>query len=582
MVHPDKGHATDSTMQHEAQHIPGYRGRVAIAAVAALAMAMAVAAARPDAARAASASDVVERSIASARTQGALPRAEAADLLATWRRAASLEASLRRSGHITRAEELAYTRGVALDLAARGQLRSVPRLRTSLLSVWATTTVMQRSNLPDHEEVIRLPGEQAAFKRYNGRGVQFQPLETFKHAYQRATLLGDMRGARRIADRMLDLATTRGRALTWEYMFEFQGNRPPWTSGMGQGIAIETFALIGRDLGADGLRYRRTADRLLDLFTLPPSAGGVAVRQGRGSWFLLYSGAPQQRILNGHLQVLINLRRSYGVTRSPRTLRVVNAGLRGALPILYAFDTGAWSRYQLGQEADLGYHDFMTGQLRRLGELTEIPQLRDAAHRFATYRRTPPTVTGPAHTAPPIYPLRDGWRDGLIIAWRVDKASSETVRIIDAVTGDVVRVLHSGGGPGRRSIAWDGRTSADLLARPGTYAVSIRSVDIVGNGRTWQLTRPIVVRRDTSPPRVRAATVISTGARSARLAVATADHESGWVAVRVMRDGRLLAAGRAGRWGTVILDVPLSAAALRAAPISVADSAGNRTVLRVG
>ena len=50
-----------------------------------------------------------------------------------------------------------------------------------------------------------------------------------------------------------------------------------------------------------------------------------------------------------------------------------------------SYDTGAWSRYHT-READLGYHDLMTLQLRQLALKSGDPAFRAYADRFTLYR----------------------------------------------------------------------------------------------------------------------------------------------------------------------------------------------------
>ena len=79
---------------------------------------------------------------------------------------------------------------------------------------------------------------------------------------------------------MIPLAINRGGGLVWEYYFQFGGGKPPWTSAMSQGTAIE--ALTRAYLASNDARYLQLAHQALPLFTAPPPIGvRVATTLGR-------------------------------------------------------------------------------------------------------------------------------------------------------------------------------------------------------------------------------------------------------------------------------------------------------------
>ena len=43
---------------------------------------------------------------------------------------------------------------------------------------------------------------------------------------------------RALLDEALGLATQRAGGIAWEYLFHFDGGRPPWVSGLAQGTGL--------------------------------------------------------------------------------------------------------------------------------------------------------------------------------------------------------------------------------------------------------------------------------------------------------------------------------------------------------
>ena len=58
---------------------------------------------------------------------------------------------------------------------------------------------------------------------------------------------------RALLDEMVTLASERGGALAWEYLFDFGGGAPPWTSGMAQATGIQALARAGQRLRRAGV-----------------------------------------------------------------------------------------------------------------------------------------------------------------------------------------------------------------------------------------------------------------------------------------------------------------------------------------
>ncbi|MBC7461761.1 MAG: hypothetical protein H7287_10410, partial [Thermoleophilia bacterium] len=318
-------------------------------------------------------------------------------------------------------------------------------------------------------------------------------------------------------------------------------------------------------------------------FSMSPMQGGVSVPQGSGSWYLIYPFAPAQRVLNAHLQSLVSLSLFNRAYPSETTQAMIDAGVAAVLPILPKFDTGAWSRYQFGQEANLNYHDFMTDLFKKLSKdptFAGVPQFGAYYDKFAGYRVTPPNVFVPPGAWPTLIPPVDGFHDGVEVRYRVDKRSSDVVRITNPA-GALVRSYSTGGGTGWHSITWNGATAFGLAVPAGTYDVQISTRDIVGNYRRGSLTQKIEVVRDTDTPVLKSLVTRSTGAKSTIVVVRALDVSSGYLDASITIGGIRVGAVRMLRGKAGVIKVSFAAARVRTGMLKLVDSSGNVTTVPV-
>lgn len=520
--------------------------------------------------------DPVVAAINRATAQQSITPAQAGELRLDWARSAR---AARTAPTASRRAAIAAVRAYTLALARRPNGLTADRLRPALLSVRATTTVMQgRGPFPSHEQEVEVPGEVVVFTYYSGRGLQFQPFETFKQGLRELNQkTPDVVAARAIADRMLELSARRGASITWEYFFPFGGPSTPWTSAISQAIATELLYRVGDAVGEpDRARYHAAADDVARSFVRGTGVGGVGVPEGAGRFYVMYSFHPSQRILNGHLQVLINLNRYAAATGSPVARRVVDQGIAAILPMLPRFDTGAWSNYQPGQEADLGYHEFQAGQLVKLGEETGNAELASYGARFTGYLVTPPTVLFSGGPYLAIFPAADRFRDTITVPMNIDKRSRITLLVRDSEGREITRTS-TWAGRGARSITWDGRTASGARAPAGEYTGRLTLTDIAGNRAFVDLPHPLRVVADTTQPTLRLLTLVERGGTSV-LTASAFDMASGWIDARLRIDGRIVATARGPRSGTVTLRAKRPLADVRRGELLLRDTSGNELV----
>ncbi len=151
---------------------------------------------------------------------------------------------------------------------------------------------------------------------------------------------------------------------------------------MSQGTAIQALARAARRL--QDPTYLAVARRALPLFSEAPPLG-VRRRTRRGAWYLLYSYAPRQLVLNGFLQSLIGLYDLGRLGPDARARRLFRAGDAEARASVHRYDTGSWSLYEPGVRSDYSYHVLVRDFLRGLCTRTRAGPYCRTADRFTSY-----------------------------------------------------------------------------------------------------------------------------------------------------------------------------------------------------
>lgn len=541
-----------------------------VAVGAALAATCLAACATPAAARPVKHQDVVVDAIRRAAARGHITRAEQVSLGSQWRGSGRAVRSLGGA----RGQAVAAARAGVLAIARRGEL-TPSRVRGAIASVHATTWVMQHRSWPSYGDRVRIPGDAAVYGYYPGHGMQLQPL----HSFTRGNTLwmqGRYDEMAEVADRMIELSSFRSGYRTWEYYFDWQGSSGPWNSAMSQAAALQFFARAWSTTGNEACREMVVAG--LPGFAQPAWRGGLSVREGDGRWYLMYPDSRRQRILNGHLQAIIGLLDVGTIMSDARATLLATSGIDAVLPQLHRFDTGAWSRYALGQEASLEYHDLMTSQLDKLGSRTQHATFTTYAERFARYRITSASVVARSRTQHVLYPVRDGYRDRAGMQVHLDKQARVRISVVGA-DRQTVRSWGVKAARGWHVLEWDGRSRTGTQAPAGSYAVEVRSVDVAGNVGTSSFNDAFTVREDATAPHLVRAVVRSVDRATSILSIRVRDDESPWVTVRVVSGGRVVALRRIR--GHARMRLPRSTRALDNATILVTDTSGNRTRVRL-
>src|SRR3954452_10471905 len=278
------------------------------------------------------------------------------------------------------------------DMAARDQF-TPSRLPALFLTLQRNVQFWTTAPLPAPGFRTSFPGSELVYQFYPGHGIQIQWLGTFRklNGYWKAGARYDQR-AGVLLDEITGLAAERAGGLAWEYLFPFDGQKPPWVSSLAQGTGLQAMA-------REAIRLNRQADVLpiagrgLGIFQTPPPAG-VRLETDGGAHYLQYSGLPKLQIINGFIQSLVGLF-DFGQLTGDTTAQALFAqGDAAARKEVPRFDTGAWSLYSRSgsskPESDLGYHTLLRDFLNQLCKRTQAPEYCSAATHFSLDLKSPP------------------------------------------------------------------------------------------------------------------------------------------------------------------------------------------------
>jgi hypothetical protein len=383
------------------------------------------------------------------------------------------KSSLRRlSG--TRRVELGAVMG-NVEAMASANLLTPSRLPVAFLTLERNRQWWTTERLLGADQRVSFTGSKLVWEYYPGQGVEIQWLATFGKANgyffnKETTALEEL------LNEAIPLATQRAGGIAWEYMFQFDGGLPPWTSGLSQGTALQVLARAWSKTHEQ--QYLTAAQEALGIFKSGPSTG-VRVPTSAGAHYLEYTYAPSERILNGFIQSLVGLYEYAKLTGDPLGQQLFEAGDAEARAEVPRYDTGAWSKYDQSSESDLNYHELLAEFLEHLCEKTgkgppltpttgQIPGddiYCTTAKSFREDEKTPPAVELLTQN------LRTSERAGVRL--RLSKISS--VSMVVKLGSKPVWVNNVTVEGGRPRLLWL------TPSKPGSYSVTLRAKDLAGN-----------------------------------------------------------------------------------------------------
>jgi D-glucuronyl C5-epimerase-like protein len=373
--------------------------------------------------------------------------------------------------HGVRRKQLAAVLSNTRSLAAAGLLTPT-RAPLVFLTLQRNRAWWAASPLLRYGQRVSFTDSQLVWQYYPGQGIQVQWLGTFGRANGLFKFGTQDEQLRALLDEALALATARAGGIAWESMFAFDGGKPPWVSGLSQGTAVQALSRAAARFQEP--RYFEGARAGLGIFRMGPPEG-VRVDTPVGAHYLQYSFAPELHILNGFIQALNGLHDFAGFANDAEGRALFAAGEAQARVEVPTFDTGAWSLYSPGKEADLGYHvlarDFLRGLCKRLqADVAKGLPAPDGAlycataDSFTAELRQPPVLALKSTAARQKKPSK--------VTFTVNKVSSVSVALVR--DGEVIFSRTTRFGQGRHAFAFRPR-------HRGALSVRLRAVDLAGN-----------------------------------------------------------------------------------------------------
>lgn len=342
---------------------------------------------------------------------------------------------------------------------------------------------------------VGFPGSRLVWEHYAGQGIEIQWLATFgeANAYWFAHETGALE---QVLDEAIELASQRAGGIAWDYMFRFDGGAPPWTSGLSQGTGLQALARAWSATRQD--RYLTAAQQALGIFRAAPPEGVRAAPSSAGAWYLQYTYAPSEHVLNGFIQSLVGLYDYARITGDPLGQQLFEAGDEQAREQVPRFDTGAWSKYDQSSESDLSYHDLLTEFLEHLCQRTREGE--PLADRSSATGGAAPSSGGASGQAGAEAIAGDQVYCATAHSFRVDLKTPPVVQLLTSAvhareragvqlklskvsTVDMTVAL------GEKTV-WHNRATVEggtprLLwvtpSKPGIYQVTVRARDLAGN-----------------------------------------------------------------------------------------------------
>ncbi len=445
----------------------------------------------------------------------ALQRLQASGAIteATYRQYQSVysvaKSSLRRlSG--TRAAELGAVMANVEAMAAKGFL-SASRLPVVFTTLERNRQWWTTERLLGADQRVSFQGSKLIWEYYPGQGIEIQWLATFGKA-NGYFLDKENTALKEVLSEAIALATQRAGGIAWEYMFNFDGGAPPWTSGLSQGTAIQVLARAWSRTHEQ--QYLTAAQQALGIFETGPSAG-VRVATPAGAHYLEYTYAPSERILNGFIQSLVGLYEYTKLTGDPLGQQLFEAGDAQARAEVPHYDTGAWSKYDQSSESNLNYHELLAEFLEHLCEKTgkgepltpttgPIPGdsiYCTTAKNFREDEKTPPVIELLTQN------VRTSERAGVQLKLSKISAVSMTIKLGEKTVW-TNNVTVEGGRP---RLLWV------TPSKPGLYTIDLSAKDLAGNEEVASGTITVKAQAKSHQKVAKAARAIPISAPARRL-----------------------------------------------------------------
>ena len=186
----------------------------------------------------------------------------------------------------------------------------------------------------------------------------------------------------------------KGGFSVWEYNFPWKiyNLRPPWVSGMAQGLGIKVFVLAYKESGNE--EFIKLAFDALRAFRVPVKKGGVLQvdESDGGYWYEEYASPSSIRsyVLNGHIFALEGIYELFALTKDGTAKMLFDKGVDELKMHIDEYDMGSWTYYdRLKLVASWKYHNLHVNQMAYLWKVTGDKLFRKYHRKWKSYTQKP-------------------------------------------------------------------------------------------------------------------------------------------------------------------------------------------------
>ncbi len=237
---------------------------------------------------------------------------------------------------------------------------------------------------PELFERYAPPGVDVPLVYINGQGFNVHPTNAMNLATEALFYRRNWTEFRSIMTWMLRYLESYGNTSFFNFYFRWEVASVPWNSSLCQGIAAGYYAIAYRKFGDE--RYLRAAEGLVNSFLVDQSEGGFSMDTRYGRFYLEYSNAPDDLVLNGFMLSLKGLTIYHALIGDGTSGRLVEDGLRTLHRMLPDYDDGEWSLYSTKHgRANENYHRLHIRLLYFLGKWYDDDFLLKYAKKWDYY-----------------------------------------------------------------------------------------------------------------------------------------------------------------------------------------------------
>ncbi len=240
------------------------------------------------------------------------------------------------------------------------------------------------SGKPELFENYRPPGVRVPLVYLNNQGFNVHHINSLNLATAALVYRGNWSEFLEILDGMLRYLEFDGDVAFFKFYFAWETADIPWVSSISQGIGAGYYALAYYKTG--NVTYLKVAKGLARSFNVPLERGGFRIELPEGPFYLEYSHAPDDHVLNGFMLSLKGLSIYTKLVDDPIAERNLREGLATLTKIIHKYDCGSWSLYSPKHgKANERYHRLHIRLLYYLGKAENMPVLIEYSKKWDNY-----------------------------------------------------------------------------------------------------------------------------------------------------------------------------------------------------